>query len=353
MTNEIQVIDQNIIVSAFQKQGAIHELFERVASEVRKEVPDVSTQKGRDQIGSLAMKVSKTKKLIEESGKALVADQKAQIKLIDDDRISVVKMFDALRDEVLAPRDAWKKADDDRIERHKDNIKAITDFCLPENIDVGSEVLASNIRYLEKVKMGACYEEFESQAKLAKFETLEVLRKALVERERYETEQAELERLRQAEIEKKQREHDEAIAKQAAENARIEAEKKAKAEIEKIEREKQAAIEREEKLKHEAEQAVLREKQAIESAKRAAEQAEHNKQLAIIAERERIEREQKAAAEHNAKLEQQRKANIEHMRQINNDVLSALVSLGLSEDSGKSVISAIAKNQVPHVSIKY
>ena len=54
------------------------------------------------------MKVSKSKTFIEKCGKELVADQKAQIKLIDDDRIATVKKFDELRNEILAPRDAWE-----------------------------------------------------------------------------------------------------------------------------------------------------------------------------------------------------------------------------------------------------
>lgn len=353
MSNELQILNQNSIVAAFNTKGGINELFERVAQEVRKEVPDITTKKGRDAIGSLAMKVSKSKKIIEDAGKSLVAEQKAQIKLIDDDRIAVVKMFDALRDEVLAPRDAWEQVEKDRVEKHENAIKEITNFILPENINVDAEILASNIRYLEKLPMGAMFEEFEEKIKIAKFETLEKLRTALVAREKYEAEQAELERLRQSEIERQQKERDEAIAKQAAEQARIDAEQKAKAEIEKAEREKQEAIERESKLKLEAEQAIIREQQLKQKAIDDAKQAEIDKQKAIEAERFRIEQQQKTEAEHQAKLEEQRKANIEHMRQINNDVLSALMGLSLNEDQAKLVIKAIAKNEIPHISIKY
>lgn len=353
MSNELQILNQNSIVTAFATKGGINELFERVAQEVRKEVPDITTKKGRDAIGSLAMKVSKSKKIIEDAGKALVAEQKAQIKLIDDDRIAVVRMFDSLRDEVLAPRDAWEQAEKDRVAKHENAIKDITDFLLPENINVDAEVLASNIRYLEKVPMGTMFEEYEEKIKIAKLETLEALRTALVIREKHEAEQAELERFRQLEQARLQREHEERIAQQAAEKARIDAEQKAKAEIEKVEREKQEAIEREAKLKLEAEQAVLREKQMKEDADRAAKQAEIDKQKAIEAERIRIEQQQKAEAEHQAKLEGQRKANIEHMRQINNDVLSALIKTGISEDQAKAIITMIAKNEVPYVNIKY
>lgn len=349
MSNELQILNQNSIVTAFATKGGINELFERVAQEVRKEVPDITTKKGRDAIGSLAMKVSKSKKIIEDAGKALVAEQKAQIKLIDDDRIAVVKMFDALRDEVLAPRDEWEQAEKDRVAELQNRVNQLTQ-------QFGSMIssdIKADIERIKSIEIDDSFMEFKDKAKLAKFETLELLGELLIQAEKQEAEQAEIEKQRIAEQERLQREHEERIAQQAAEQARIDAEQKAKAEIEKAEREKQEAIEREAKLKLEAEQAILREKQAKEDAERAAKQAEIDKQKAIEAERLRIEQQQKAEAEHQAKLEEKRKANIEHMRQINNDVLSSLVKTGISEDQAKAIITMIAKNEVPHVSIKY
>lgn len=349
MSNELQILNQNSIVSAFATKGGINELFERVAQEVRKEVPDVTTQKGRDAIGSLAAKVSKSKKIIEEAGKSLVAEQKAQIKLIDDDRIAVVKMFDALRDEVLAPRDAWNKVEKDRVTELQNRVNQIS---IPFENEI-SENIKTHIEFIKSIDVDDSFMEFKDKAKLAKFETLDKLGELLIQAEKQELEQAELEAQRIAEQERLQREHEERIAQQAAEQARIDAEQKAKAEIEKVEREKQEAIEREAKLKQEADQAIIREKQMKEDAERAAKQAEVDKQKAIEAERLRMEQQQKAEAEHQAKLEAQRKANIEHMRQINNDVLSSLLKSGISEDQAKSIITMIAKNEVPHVSIKY
>ena len=45
MSNELQILNQNSIVTAFATKGGINELFERVAQEVRKEVPDITTKK--------------------------------------------------------------------------------------------------------------------------------------------------------------------------------------------------------------------------------------------------------------------------------------------------------------------
>ena len=130
--NELQVIEQNAIAQAYSKRGGTDELFDRIAQEARSFVPDVTTKKGRDAIGSLAMKISKSKTLIEKYGKELVAEQKAQIKLIDDDRISVVKKFDELRNEILAPRDAWEQAEKDRVAKCLEFLDEITELAKPE-----------------------------------------------------------------------------------------------------------------------------------------------------------------------------------------------------------------------------
>ncbi|RSO82890.1 hypothetical protein EA748_08025 [Acinetobacter ursingii] len=352
--NELQVLEQNVIVAAFAKRGGTDELFEHIAQEVRSHVPDVTTKKGRDAIGSLAMKVSKSKTLIEKCGKELVAEQKAQIKLIDDDRISIVKKFDALRDEILAPRDAWEQQEKDRVTKHKNFIASIfTMGAFEQYENRGSDYIKQMFSNIEDIVIDSSLEEFEQEAKIAKFETLEKLRIALAAREKYEAEQAELERLRQAEIDRQQRERDEAIARQAAENARLEAERKAQAEREQAEKLARESAEREARLQAEKEAALLREEQLKRQAEEQAKQAEIAKQQAIEAERLRIEQEAQAKAEAERKAEEARLANVEHMRSINCEILNKLCEIGLDEDQAKAVITAIAKNQVPHVSVKY
>ncbi|MFW2152840.1 hypothetical protein [Acinetobacter gyllenbergii] len=345
--NELQVIDQNVIVAAFAKRGGTDELFEHIAQEVRSHVPDVTTKKGRDAIGSLAMKVSKSKTLIEKCGKELVAEQKAQIKLIDDDRIAIVKKFDQLRDEILAPRDAWEQAEADRVKKHQHNIKEIRLHATDGFLELTTaEMLAGAIGLVEEVIVDDSFEEFEQEAKIAKFETLEKLRTALAAREKYEGEQAELERLRKAEQERLQREHEERIAKEAADKARLEAEAKALAEKQRFEREQK-------------EQAELAERQQREAAEREArlvaekEAAELRAKHAAEAERQRIEAEQaaKAEAEHQAELARQ--ANQAHKKKICNEALEGLLALGIDAAKGKEILQAINKGLVPHVSIKF
>lgn len=331
---ELEIADHNIVVAAFRKPGGTAELFERIAQEARSHVPDVTTKKGRDQIGSLAMKVSKSKTFIEKCGKELVADEKARIKVIDDDRIATVKKFDELRNEILAPRDAWEQAEKDRVAKHEQfiaEIKEAADYA----DEVNSGGLRNRIAFVEEKVIDSLLEEYEEQAKLAKFETLEVLRKALTAREKYEAEQAELERLRQAEILRQQQKHEERIAREAAEKAIREAEEKARFEAERVQREKAEAEQREARLKAEKEAAELRAVQAAGN------------------ERKRIEAEQFAQAEAARKAEEARLADVEHRKQICGEALKGLTDLGVSVDQGKAILNAINKGLVPHVSIKF
>ena len=332
--NELQVLEQNVIVAAFAKRGGTDELYERIAQEVRSHVPDVSTKKGRDAIGSLALKISKSKTLIEKCGKELVAEQKAQIKVIDDDRISIVKKFDLLRDEVLAPRDAWEQAEKDRVAKHSQfisNIKVMYGLCF----DLPSLEIKKAIDSLESLVVDSSLDEYEQEAKLAKFETIEALRTALVAREKHEAEQAELERLRQAEILRQQQEREAQIALEAAEKATREAEEKARFEAERVQREKAEAEQREARLKAEKEAAELRAQHAAE------------------AERKRIEAEQAVKLEAERQAEEARQANQAHRKKICNEALKGLLALGIDEAKGKEILQAINKGLVPHVSIEF
>ena len=77
--------------------------------------------------------------------------------------------------------------------------------------------------------------------------------------------------------------------------------------------------------------------------------AEQEKARAVEAERQRIEAEKKAVEE----AERKREANKRHVAKINNEVLSALKNLGLTEVDAKCVIKAIVTGEIPHTKISY
>ena len=351
---ELQVLEQNVIVAAFGKPGGSDELFERIAEQARSFVPDVTTKKGRDEIGSLALKVSKSKTLIEKYGKDLVAEEKARIKLIDDDRIQFCKKMDSLRDEILAPRDAWEQAEKDRVAKHECEIGEIRGFANIEFLQTATvEMIKGAIACVDEIAIDSSFDEYEQHAKIAKFETLEKLRITLVAREKYEAEQAELERLRQAEQLRQQQERDAQIAREAADKATREAEEKARFESERVQREKAESEQREARLVAEKEAVILREEALKRKAIDDAKQAEINKQQAIEAERQRIEAEQLAQVESVRKEQERREADVAHKKQICDEVLKGITDLGFDEAVGRMILNAINNGQVPHVSIKF
>ncbi len=325
--NELQVLEQNVIVAAFQKENGTKSLYEQIANNARSIVFNMNDKKERDALKSYAYNLARTKTTVDNYGKELVSGIKAQAAVIDADRKFWRDNMDLLQEEIRKPLTDFENAEKARIKRLEDEVAVIK---MPANLcgEWDAASIKDAIQTLENKVIDSSFEEFEQEAKLAKFETLEKLRTALVAREKYEAEQAELERLRKEQLEREQRERDERIAKEAADKARIEAEEKA-------EREKREAAEREARLIAEKEEAELRAQQAA------------------LIERQRIEREQAAKEEAERKAEEARLANVEHMRSINQEILNKLCAIGLDEGQAQAVITAIAKNQIPHVSVKY
>ena len=82
----------------------------------------------------------------------------------------------------------------------------------------------------------------------------------------------------------------------------------------------------------------------------AAAKVEREKAAAVEAERKRLA-DEAAAAQAEA---DRRAANIAHRKRINGAALAALIEhAGVSEAAGKAVIEAIARQQIPAVSIRY
>ena len=361
---EIQVLEQNsnVIVEAFNSEGGAQSLFDKIAEQARSVVPDLSTDKGRKAIASLARKVASTKTAFDSHGKELKEQYTVITNKIDADRKLFRDQCDALRDEIRKPLTDWENTEKGRVASHQGRIfgiKRTIELCQ----DAESLFIKNHIEALELLPIDD-FEEFEQEAKITKFETLVILRTALVNREKYEAEQAELEALRLAEQQRIQREHEERIAREATEKAQREAAEAARIESERVEREKQEAIaksnrekleseQREARLVAEKEAAVLREQALKQKAIDDAKQAEIDKQQAIEVERNRIEADRIAKAEAERKEQEQREANKAHKKQVCDSIIAELAKLNIDEKTGQALIKAIYANQIPNITIKF
>ena len=337
MSTELATLEPTEIQLAFTSPRGIDILIERLREEAQSEVPDLSTAKGRARIASLAHRVSKTKVLVDDYGKELVAEEKKRLALIDADRKRWRDTCDAIRDEIRRPLTEWEAAEAARVQRHKDGIEKMRNLA---RLAMGapSDEIRNLLATAEAIQLGEHWQEFAAEAGKAKDETISMLRVDLDRRLAHEAEQAELARLRAEAARREQEERERRIAEEAAERARREAEAKAQAEREAAERARIAAEQAEARAKAEAE---------------AAERAERERAAAVEQERQRAERERIAAEQRAAAEQAAREADKEHRRTVNRAALAAIQSLGISEESARAIVIAIADGKIPHVSIRY
>lgn len=306
--------------AAFISDEYISNLISDIRQKALSVVGDVNTVKGRGVYISMASTVRRTKTVIDDAGKNLVAEMKKRPALVDASRKKVRDALDELAVEIRRPATEW--------EAEQERIKA----------EEAARVKAENDR-----------KQFESDHEIA------LLMNDAFDREAKEkAEEAERQRIA----------HEEELKRQAAEQARREAEEKAAAEL-------AAAKKREEDAIAARAQAELLAKQAQEraeqEAKDAAAKAEAEKKAVIEAEQrkakeeaDRIKRE--AEAKEAARLAEEKRiadeaaaraADVEHRRAINAAAVQALIEQGIPDDWAKACVVAIARGKVPATTINY
>lgn len=351
--NQLAVVPpKETALQVFQQANGLDPYLQQIRAEIDAFIPDVSTAKGRKEIGSIAYRVAQSKTALDNVGKELVAELKEIPKKIDAERKRMRDTLDAWKDEVRAPLNEWEQAEADRVARHEGLIDAMRSWGNPAS-DLTSFELKDSIARLEEIEIGAGLEEFEAEAHRIKAAALTTLQLALTKRQAYEAEQAELERLRAEAAQREQKEREERIAREAAEQAQREAEQRAQAEREaavRREAEAKAAAERRElELRLAAERAERERVEAQQRAEQAERDAEARAKRAVAAERQRQADEQ-ARIEAEAKA---READKAHKAAINRAALEAFMAGGMPEDCAKLAVTLIAKRQIPNIQITY
>ncbi|PAA08866.1 hypothetical protein [Pseudomonas fragi] len=375
---------KEVALAVFSAPNGLDPYLQSVREEIDKfnaSAPDVKTKKGQDAYRSIAYSLAGSKTKLDSLGKELVAELKDVPKKIDAERKRVRELLSAWQEEVRKPLTDWEAAEQARKDRHVDAVQAIADFALDLS-DVTAAVLLESIASVEAVKMGEHWEEFEADAARTKDQVLDKLRTTLAARQKYETEQAELVRLRAEAEAQAQRDRDAAIAQAAADQARREA-------AERAETERLAAARREQDLLDQAAAAQRAAAQAVLDAEAAAErqrmrlelQAEQARAAAAQAESSRLSAEQRAEQDRAAAAQRQeqaveqarqnelarqaaavafeleqaqaREADEAHRRAINRAALDAFIAGGMPEECAKQAVKLIAQRKIPAVSISY
>lgn len=327
-------------LQVYSAANGLDPFLAKIREEIDGFTPDVSTRKGREAIASIAYKVARSKTALDNVGKELVAELKEVPKKIDAERKRMRDLLEGWQEEVRRPLTEWEEAEEARKAKHQAGIDQIN--LRLECRDLDAAELKSNITWLEGMAIGAEWEEFETEAARAKDKALAALRDALVVREKYEAEQAELAELRRKLAEQEQKDREARIAQEAAEKAQREAEAKAQAE-------RDAAAQRERDLELRAERAKRAELEAQQRAEQAERDAQAKAEQAAAAERKRQADEQ-ARIEAEAKA---READKAHRAAINRAALEAFMAGGMPEECAKQAITLIAKRCIPHITISY
>ena len=300
--------------------GGLNGFLEQIR-ELAKEVPDVTTKKGRDRIGSLARMVGSSKTAIEKPGREYLKRLKEAVKPAEEELRVFTRECDAIRDAILKPRDEWE-AEQERIKAEEAmNAMHAEALVMNESIDLQRAI------------------QFEADHEMA-----------LLMNKDFDRDREEQRRL----AEQAQRERDERLKQEAAEQARCDAEAKHKAEIEaaaRREAEEKARAELAERQRVEAEQRAAREKQEAEA------RAEREKAAAVEAERLKAKQaedarlaEEKRLADEQAK----READVKHRKTVGTNIVNALTSqTSLTREQAIEVLTALKDDLIPCAKIHY
>lgn len=329
------------------------EFYAHVQAEVDAFEPDVSTDKGRKAIASLAYKIARTKTAIDAAGKELNDEARQRINAVDAERRAVREHFDALAKQVRQPLTEWEEAEEKRAEFIDNMIAMFRSARIVEMGETSASIRERGGEIFQTALDPDVFQDRLAAVQAEKDETVEILKGALDRAVAAEKEAEELARLR-------------------AENEAREQAEREKAEAERIERERAEAERRAEEARADAEAAEARRveaaaKEAQDRARREAEEAAQRErdeerrqhEAALAAERERAEKaEAEAQAERDriAAEEAERKAreaDKEHRVSVMTQAKEAIMTCGVDEDAARKIVLLIKAGEVPHVKMEF
>ena len=392
--------------------GALTSMVDRIKQGVRAQLStlDVSIPKDRARMVSLSAQVATAKVKLDKLGDSLIEEHRSVVTAVNADRKTMRDDLDAFKVEVRKPVTDLENAEKERVAAHEAAMSVIAETLSYGETET-SEELRLRLRWASTVIGTRDWQEFATRAERIVENEVKRIEALLILAEKREADALELERLRAEAAERAIKEREEAAAKaaqeaaerraaeqariareaaererQRIENERIEAEARAKqAEAERIAAEQKA----ERDLKEAAYRAVLAAQEAADSERRAiaqerqrladqqaeaaraaaaaearrvaeaeaaelaasaaAAKAERERYAAVEAERQRVAAQQKSELEEAEK----RAKNRAHQGAIHREALQALCTFGMTQEQGKALIEAIAKNEIPHISIQY
>lgn len=313
-------------VLAVDKPIAAYDEFRKQLSELRQHnnsvVFDYETPQGNKEARSHIYQLRKTKSAVDRVRKAEKAYYLEMGRKVDSEAKEIVAEIEDMIEVHQKPLDEIEQREADRKAKHESRIEHMRSL-----VETGGETAAElkhRLAELASYQIGPQWEEYEPEAERIQRKGVEALQEGIAALEKYEAEQAELEELRREKAERDRKDHEARIAQEAEQRAREEAEQR------------EAALKR----------------QAQEAEERAA-RAEQEAQERAQREAEERTRQEKEAAE-------KRQRDREHAAKIHREIAAAILDRcpagsggHLAAEQAQAIVVAMAKGQIPHVSISY
>lgn len=346
------IVSQTPVVVLTDKKSR-DDFYAHIQAEVDAFEPDLTTEKGRKAIASLAYKIARTKTAIDAAGKELNDEARTKINAVDAERRAVREHFDALSAKVRQPLTEWEEAEEKRVE-FIDNMLAM--FRSARVVEMGETSASIRERGGEIFQTHLDPDVFQdrlTEAQSEKDETVGILKSALDRAVAAEKEADELVRLRAENEAREQAEREKAEAERI-ERERVEAEKRAEdaradAEAAEARRVEAAAKEAEDRARREAEEAA--------EAERAEEHRKH--EAALTAERERAEKAEAEAQSERDRIAAEaaeakaREADKEHRVSVMTQAKEAIMTCGVDEETARKIVLLIKAGEVPNVKMEF
>jgi len=232
-----------------------------------------------------------------------------------------------------------------RVAEIKEQIASMTEY-LAFPPDAPANELKRELESVSVFLIDDSLGEFKAEAAITKDAAVIELTRRLQVRQKHESEQAELARLRAESEARAKADHEARIAQDAADKATHEADENAEREAT-----NRRQKENNERLQREAKDS--KRDAAFEQSKR--ETAEALAKLATAAKDAKEQAEKDLLAKHAADKAgaEMREANTRHRAKINNAAKAALIAVGLSDADAVKVVTVIAEHKIPCVSINY
>lgn len=349
-TTELTIIPRETALTVLTDPKQFDAFYEKVSKEVRGVVIDLTTERGRKDVASLAFKVTKTKTAIDKAGQLLTEEWRTQTKKVDEARKAIRDKLDELRDEIRQPLTDWEAAEEERIAAINVSLEYLRSAVIVDVFETSDDV-RKRLAELRNVVFGeAYYQGYFSIAQALQEKGEEALEAAIVRLEQAEQDARDLAKLREQEAER-----------EAKETARLEKERADKERADAVEAERkrieEARIADQRRLDEAAEQSRLEAERRAKDALDAAEKAHQAELAAVEAERKRLADEQaerERVAEETRKADETRAKDRKHKASIMSAAKEALMEAAkIDEQTAITIVRAIVAGEIPSVTLTF